>query len=460
MSFHRWCFLFAVATFTTAAWFGTGYHAEDEYQHVILLAEHLRGNVDAESLPIDYHNGWRSMALPLIASGVFQTAEAVGIKNPFMLALLLRLLTAALSLWVIAGFVKVVLPSVRAENRKAFVIVSWFLWFIPVLHIRFTGEAWSGLLFLRGLTLVLDPVQRKGWAIGAWFGAAVLCRPAAAVLPFGALLWMIFSQGMERKNVLALLAGGASVLIIGILVDSLAYGTFIITLWNYGVAAITGEEAARFTTLPWYQYPLFAMKYATLPIGALMLIALAILLVMRRKHLLLWLLLSFLVAHSILPIKELRFLFPVALLVPWLLVIAWDTLCERWPTVMQRNIVLQLLFPFVVVNAIALVIGMATPAGNGRIKLAEAIHERYGDEAVHIDHLGDWRQWIPPFFLAPHSTEAFTEKIVPSRDRPNHFGDRAREQRTGPREEPGTDRYRHAGLDAPLHALVWIGGWV
>lgn len=421
VNFNRWCFFFAAIVLATAAWFGTGFHAEDEFQHVILLAEHLRGHVDGESLPIDYHKGWRSMVLPLIAAGVFEAAGSIGISNPFTLTLLLRLLTAALTLWVMLGFIRVVHPSVRAENRQAFAIVCWFLWFVPVLHIRFTGEAWSSLLFLRGLTLLLDPVRRKHWMIGAWFGAAVLCRPAAALLPFGALLWMIFSQRMERERILALMTGGASVLAIGTLIDSLTYGDFIVTLWNYGLAAITGEESARFTTLPWYQYPLFALKYATLPIGALLLAALAVLLIMRRSHLLVWLLLPFLIVHSFLPVKEPRFLFPFALLMPWLLIAAWDALCERWPALMARTIWLRLLFPFAAVNALALVIGIGTSAGNGRIKLAEAIHDRYGDEAVHIDHVGDWRQWIPPFFLAPGSTEGFTEKIIPSKERRNHL---------------------------------------
>lgn len=420
MTFHRWCLLLAGLIFATAAWFGVGYHAEDEFQHVILIAEHLRGHVDLGSMPIDYHAQWRGMLLPVIATGVFEAAETLGITNPFQLTLALRLLTAALALWVIHGFIRVVLPGVRSENQQAFVFLSWFLWFVPVLHIRFSGEAWSALLFLRGLTLLLDPMERKAWVIGAWFGAAVLCRPAAVLLPFGALLWMFFAQKVQRKRIIALVVGGTVMLAIGVIIDSLAYGTPTLTLLNYGMAAITGEEAARFTTLPWYQYPLFALKHATVPIGALLIAALAILLLMRRKHILIWLLLPFLIFHSMIPVKELRFLFPLALLMPWMLIAAWDALCERWPTMMGRTFWLQVLFLFAVVNLLALVIGITTPAGNGRIKLALAIHERYGNQAVHIDQVGDWRQWIPPFFLAPYSTELFTEKIIPGKDRPNH----------------------------------------
>jgi len=419
MTFRRWCLLPAAAVLALAAWFGTGYSSEDEFQHVILLAEHLRGHADAASLPIDYHQGWRSMTLPLIAAGVFEAAGLSGVTSPFTLTLLLRLLTAALALWAVGGFVRAVLPSVREENRQAFILLSWFLWFVPVLHVRFSGEAWSGMLFLRGLTLLLD--ARRPEAIGAWWAAALLVRPAAAILPFGALLWLLVVRHEPWKRIGGMAIGALAFLAVGIAADSLAYGRITFTLWNYASAALTGEEAHRFTALPWHQHLLFGLKYAALPIGAALLAAAAALLALKPRHPVLWLLLPFLLAHSLLPNKEPRFLIPLAPLMPWLLMAAWDALCERWPAAMRSAGAMRILFPFAAVNVLALAVGIATPAGNGRIKLAEAIHERYGSEAVHIDHLGDWRQWIPPFYLAPRSTEAFVERIVPSKEKRNHL---------------------------------------
>lgn len=416
---ERWSTPLAIITLMACAWFGVGLQSEDEFQHVILLAEHLRGHADAASLPIDYHQGWRSMALPLIAAGVFEAAEQCGITSPFALTLLLRMLTAALALWAIGGFIRAVLPSVRGENRQAFILLSWLLWFVPVLHVRFSGEAWSGLLFLRGLTQLLD--ARRPQAIGAWWAAAVLVRPAAAILPLGAALWLMLVKREPWKRIGGMAVGALALLAVGIVADSLAYGRITFTLWNYAGAALTGEEAHRFTALPWYQHLLFGLKYAALPIGAALLAAVAVLLTLNPRHPVLWLLLPFLLAHSLLPNKEPRFLFPLAPLMPWLLMAAWDALCERWPAATRSAGAMRILFPFAAVNALALAIGGTTPAGNGRIRLAEAIHERYGSEAVHIDHLGDWRQWIPPFYLAPGSTEAFVERIVPGKEKRNHL---------------------------------------
>ena len=108
---------------------------------------------------------------------------------------------------------------------------------------------------------------------------------------------------------------------------------------------------------------------------------------------------------------------------PWLLITAWEVLQERWPKAMARKFWMQLFFPFAAVNAIALLIAISIPAGNGRIKPAQTIHAQYGEQPVHIDQLGDWRQRIPPFFLAPRSTERFTDKIIvdPKANGPIHL---------------------------------------
>lgn len=416
-----WNLLIATVVYLTAAWFGLGYHGEDEFQHVILAAEHLRGHVDAEAMPLDFHAHWRSMLLPVAATGVFETCAVLGITDPFTLTLVLRLLTAAFALWTMHGLNRVLMPMLRMENRLALDVLSWFLWFVPVLQIRFTGEAWSGLLFVRGLSLMLDEKQRNPWVIGAWWGLAVICRPAAAILPLGAWLWALSVKKTEARRLIRMVLGAVAALTAGVIIDRLAYGTITVTLWNYIIAALTGEEAARFTELPWYQYLLFVMKYATAPIALLMLLAMCTLVLLNPRHPLAWIAIPFLIAHSMLPIKEPRFLFPLAPLMPWLLIAAWDTLSARWPLLMGRTFWMRLLFPFAALNALTLIVACTTPAGNGRIHLARTIHQRFGGQPVHIDQLGDWRQWIPPFYLATGSTEVFTDKVIATKDKPVHL---------------------------------------
>ena len=420
MTLQRWCFAGAVLCYALAAWFGVGYYGEDEFQHVILLAEHLRGHVDLASLPLDYHQGWRGMLLPAMAASVFSVLEFCGIHDPFTLTFFLRLVTGGFALGTMRSFTRALHDHVKPESTAPLLVLTSSLWFLPLLLVRFNGEAWSALFFLRGTTQLLS-TDRSKWFAGVWLAAATICRPAVALLAAAALVWSLSRGTLNRKHLLTLLVAGATTLASGVLLDSVIHGYFTLTLWNYGTAVLTGEEAARFTELPWYQYVLFTLKYLTLPIGALVLAAFGTLLVLRPTHVLVWLIVPFLLVHSILPVKEVRFLFPLAPLIPWLLIAAKEAMDDRWPGLF-RNIVWHLAFVGVVlVNMLALMVGLATPAGNGRIALAQTIANRAHGQAVHIDHAGDWRQWIPPFFLPPGSTERFVKTLEADQGTRPHY---------------------------------------
>ncbi len=413
LSFHRWSLLLAAVVFAIAAWFGVGYHAEDEQRHVIEFAEGLRGNIPEEELAIEYHMRIRSMVQPVLCAAVFEACEAIGISDPFVLTLLLRLITAALALWIIHGFVRSTSLLLVPDLHRPFILLSYFLWFIPVLNIRFTGEAWSGLLFLRGLSLLTgDRTLRQLTFAGLWFGAAILFRPAAAMLPFGAMLWLVAVQRIGWRDVFGLLSASVLMLLLGVAIDSMAYGEPVFTFWNYARAGIGGDEAWRFTTLPWYHHILFIAKYAVPPIGIVLLASFAVLVILRPKHPLVWIITPFLIAHSILPVKELRFLFPLAPLMPWLLVSACAALRERLPGSMRRRVLLVIIIsPLVLINAVALVVSIATPAGNGRIRLAQVVEQQFHNMPVRMTCSEDWRICVPPFYLPKRSTARFVREL-------------------------------------------------
>src|SRR5436190_3266569 len=338
MSFHRWCLFLTALVCFTAAWFGVGYYSEDEQRHVIEFAEALRGKIPEEALAVEYHTRIRSMVQPVLCAGVFAACEAVGISDPFDETLVLRLITVVLALWVIHGFVRAVIATISDELKSPFILLSYFLWFVPVLNIRFSGEAWSGLLFLRGLSVMMNDRRARSLMVtGLWFGAAVFFRPAVAMLPFGVVLWLVFKQRTEWRGVLKLFVAGAVVLLLGVLIDSIVYGEPVFTLGNYARAGLLGEDAWRFTSLPWYQYILFIFKYVTPPIALVLFTAFVLLITFRHGHILVWIIAPFMIAHSMLPVKEIRFLFPLALLMPWLLIAAWEMVGARWPMITHQK---------------------------------------------------------------------------------------------------------------------------
>ncbi|MEO8590888.1 MAG: hypothetical protein ABI432_16040, partial [Flavobacteriales bacterium] len=165
--FHRTVFAIAVIFHCITAWFSTGYHSEDEHHQVIGFAEARTGELPPAEWAWEYEERIRPSALPWIATGVFELADTVGVEDPFDKTLLLRLLTVALALVAVHGFVNAMHGTLAADLWKPFVIIAYFLWFLPFLHVRFCSETWSGLFVLMGLTIVLPESHDRWWAARA-----------------------------------------------------------------------------------------------------------------------------------------------------------------------------------------------------------------------------------------------------------------------------------------------------
>ncbi len=417
----RWILLAAIAVHVITAWFSTGFHSADEHYQVIAFAEAKLGHQPVSGLPWEYEAQIRSALLPAIGWVVFKAAHAIGISDPFILSFLLRLLTAALAVIAVAGFIRAVRPLVPPKLWTTFLILSWFLWFLPFLHVRFTGETWSGLLFLLGLATLLSPEERRAryFRTGLLFGLAFLCRPPVLMMAVGVGAWLFLVQRERPHHLLAWIAGICAMAIMGIAVDNWFYGTSTFTAWNYLRLGITGSPDHPFTAFAWWYYPAWVVKYAIPPIGLAILAAFATLLVLRPKSLLVWVIFPFLALHLALPHKDLRFLYPLVDLVPLLIVLAWG-IAQEWRmaqavTPRTLKVIVGLM---AIINLGALAVIMISPAGTGRTRLAKAVQNRYVDGPVRLNYIADestvWDIRIPRFYLPASATDTLiTEPCNP-----------------------------------------------
>src|SRR5690606_24752862 len=85
---------------------------------------------------------------PTICYVVFSALHFFQIDDPYSQTFILRLLTMFLALFVIRFFIKTMLPKINENFQKIFIVLSYFIWFLPFINIRFSSETWSGLLFL------------------------------------------------------------------------------------------------------------------------------------------------------------------------------------------------------------------------------------------------------------------------------------------------------------------------
>lgn len=412
----RWILVVALAVHVATAWFSTGFHSADEHYQVIAFAEAKLGHQPVEELPWEHAAQVRSAFLPTLSMLVFLAAGSAGMHDPFVLAFLLRLLTALFALWAVRRFTLAVRHLVPPPLWRAFLFGSFLLWFLPFLHVRFTGEAWSGLFILLALAALLRPAPARHSFLhaGVFLGLAFLCRPPTLVIALGLGLWLAVEKRAQATRLLQLGLGFLAMALAGLVLDSWFYGQPVLTAWNYLQTGITGDSPHPFTEFPWWYYYAWAVKYAIPLFGIPLLLAFGLACALQPRHFLVWATVPFLVMHMLIPHKDLRFLYPLAGLMPLLLVTAAPLAQAQFPRAAQllrrpaiRRAVLMVLLG---ANMLALGAVAFAPAGSGRTRLAAYIHAHYPGQPLQINYQADastvWDIRIPPFYLPPASTDS------------------------------------------------------
>ncbi|MEZ4739536.1 MAG: hypothetical protein R2818_09340 [Flavobacteriales bacterium] len=418
--FHRAVLLAAIVVHGITAWFSSGYHSADEHFQIIAFAQAAVGELPIEHLPWEYATGIRSSFQPWVAVSVFKIAGAFGISDPFTRTLLLRSLTAFLALFAMHRFVRATLEQVPTSFRKVYIILTYFLWFLPFLHVRFSSEGWSAIFLLIGLTELLRNERHVAWrsVTGIAFGFAMLCRPPVGLIVLSGLAWLLFIRKDGWRSVGMICAGILFALGIGLGLDSAFYSEPTWSLGRYLHMGFGGDPQVRFDTLPWWYYLPWVVKYAIPPIGICMLAAFSVLVVRSPKHLLVWCILPYLIVHSIIPHKELRFLYPLADLMPLMLILGSVKLREWIPAPSYPTVGIAVTLVFGLSNVSGLLVVTTNAAGIGRTRIAATLDQQTTEGAMIayvIEPAEAWRISLPAFYLpAGMRDTAFTVDTFPN----------------------------------------------
>lgn len=375
-----------VVIYVIVAWNSSGYHHWDEHFQIIEFAGFKAGKVQASELAWEYKAQIRSALQPSLCFLLFKGMYAIGIESPYLMAFLLRLISAGLAIWVINRFVesqRLLLP----ENLfPYFIFLSYFLWFLPYINVRFSSESWSGLCFLMSLTLVFkcadQPKLTRLLLLGAALGLSILFRFQSALLVSGVLIWLMVVGRFSYRNILLIFGCILMVLLLGIGVDSWFYGSASFTLYNYFEANILQDIASSFGTEPWYQYLIYIFKAPGI-FGFFIILSLLILILKNPGHVCLWALFPFLLVHALIPHKELRFLFPLANLVPLFLILGYQYLRALFPKKYTLVLPAGLAIIFCY-NLCGLIVISSRGAGLAKVALTAYIYQHYGKQQVQL----------------------------------------------------------------------------
>jgi GPI mannosyltransferase 3 len=326
----------AFALMLAAAWWCTGFIQADEHFQVLEFAGARLGLSRYSDLPWEYAARARSWLLPAIAAMLRRGMIGAGHDDPFVAAFLLRAMSGALYLAAVWRFARATTRwfTSRTQWRVA-VAIGLGVWFVPVVAARFSADSWSGSLFFLGFATLVR--LNDGETCGAWeiflagiaFGLAFVTRFQVLLLDAGAVAWLLWSGAGSRRVWSLLVAGGLVALAAGAAIDAWGYGAISFPLWNYYLAQFPGGVLAKYAFEPqWWWYVPAVIWKAGWPAGVALVAGFAGLCVHRRVPALLWVMVPFVLFHSFITHKEVRFFFPMLVAVPYVIVLGLGT---WWP---------------------------------------------------------------------------------------------------------------------------------
>lgn len=327
---------FSLALHVVTAWFSQGYHSADEYFQILEFLNYKLGGTPAHDLAVEFPERMRPWTQPFLYFAMAKGWLALGVKSPFAWAFSFRLATGLL------GWASTFALALRSRDwfesdraRRFCVAASACLWFLPSLHARPSSENLAGASFLLGLALLdwlahprpgvmRQPGQRSSlwWAAGALLGLSFEARFQSGLMIAGLGAWLALRARVPAKRLVAVLGGFLVVFALGRWIDRWGYGEWVLSPWRYVEYNLIRGEVNRFGHAPWWD--VFRMSFTeSWPfIGTALAIATIVAWIRHPLHVLTWSLVPFFLVHEIIPHKELRFYFPIAMAGPSLLALS------------------------------------------------------------------------------------------------------------------------------------------
>ena len=246
--------------------------------------------------------------------------------SPFVIAFLTRAFAGTLSAYACYLFIHTFQKELKSTLLQSwFLLLSIFSYIIVYQSVRYSSENISAQLFLIGFCFLYRQTKHVFW-IGIILGLAFITRYQTGFLIFGLVSWLFFIKKTSEFSLLSLCGGILASILIGCFLDSLFYGSWTLTSWNYFYQNIILHKADNFGISHWTYLSLANF----LPWGPYYLLGTIYFLTTNPKHVITWTIFPFIFIHQMIPHKEIRFLWPILNFMPFALIYSLQELEKKF----------------------------------------------------------------------------------------------------------------------------------
>ena len=347
-------------------------------------------------LPPDVQQKARPTLLAAFGSLTILGATQLGVAGPYAQAGLLRILSAVVGVFGAFFIYRIFKRECISETARHWLLsLLLLLWFLVFLRARFSPENWSSLLFFIGITWYYrDDLKEdvRCLLVGALLGLSLLVHLQTVFLIAGFFAWLIVVEKEDTRVFITLIGGMASAALPGLLADRYMYGEWTFSSWNCLMGVLSGAIPLRTMEEPWWFYFAEVARGGVYPIGAVIILCTILFAVLLRRHILTWIVVPFLCLHMLLPHKELRFLYPLAPVLPVMLVLSIQkaSLLIRSHETREKlsRVFHAVIHPIWAINLVFLVLVSLFPADQCA-PLYRYIYNEYGGHQVALVYQGE-----------------------------------------------------------------------
>lgn len=301
--------------------FSEGYHRPDEHLGVLNMMLYKLNIIPVEDLSWEFPVKIRSWFQPALYWIIAKAYYFTSFKNPFNLALILRLFSSLIGFFSLIQLSKIFIQEF--EKTKYYRLGLGFLLlnpFLPFFHARTSTEnlatsfAILGLFYLfQGGASKIETKSKFNFILisALMFSFSFTTRFQMGVMVAAILFWGLYSKSINGKVFCLVVSGIILFYIPQLALDSWGHGSWSYTPWNYLYQNIVLGKAKEFGVDPWYTYLTKSILRGYPPLSLLYVIPSLWMFWKYPKNLWTWTMAPFLIIHSIIAHKEIRFIFPM-----------------------------------------------------------------------------------------------------------------------------------------------------
>lgn len=353
--------LFGALLFFVAAFSSVGIlHFDEHFQILEFLSHKLHGSA-GEELAWEFKEQIRPWTQ--VGGYYFLAAPLKSFISVRGIEFLFRLLSSLLFLGALSSIFVTFEKDIK--NKWAYLLTSLFLWFMPYLSARISSEVVAGAIGAIGVGLLIrkkEVLLREMLLISFLFTLCFYIRFHMAFLLIALLAHGLVFKTHSYKTLFSIVGLSGLFLIPMLLIDYWGYGSFVFTPWNYFEANILKGIAAKFGVLPFWWYFYFAQRTIGPGMGVVVLLSVLWFWARNPRHVITWMTLFFVLIHSLIGHKELRFIFPIVFFIPYILIKTFEDISIKVSSLNARRALAGLLLILGAVNLIYLIAAATRPS--------------------------------------------------------------------------------------------------